>query len=128
MDNFNFLKSLVKSESSDVLYEIFKSLSNEGLEVYICINESYVLLTEDNVHENYDVLYVTEADYNFAKSLVENLGYKDNLAEIEVKRTMDSELDVAYDKYYKKRKWTYIEAVVIIILGIIFYLYKIFSI
>ena len=35
-----------------------------------------------------------------------------------------SELDIAREQFLRKRKWTYIETAVIIILAMLFYLFK----
>lgn len=130
MENkYSFLRKIAHSTSGDELEVVFKSLSNEGLEVYINEDKSgYKLVGSwddflDN-KTNDNTLYIAAADMDFAVSLlkVKQLDYLIPKA-IFIKDCY-SDKDKIMEAYYKKRKWTLIEVLVIVGIAIIFMLIK----
>ncbi|SDH40203.1 hypothetical protein SAMN05421493_101475 [Pseudobutyrivibrio sp. 49] len=127
MNDFGYLRTIISSDSSEVLQHAFKSLSNEGLEVYVQdLKNRFYLANENLVHKS-SVLLVPAADWDFAVEILTSVGLEKYLTECIIPEGAKSELDIAVEKYYKKRKWTYIEAGVIIVVALLYFLIKIFT-
>ena len=127
MNDFGYLRTILASESSEVLQHAFKSLSNEGLEVYVQDLKNGFHLANDNLVKKSSVLLVPAADWDFALEILSSIGLEDYLTDCEIPEGAKSELDIAVEKYYKKRKWTYIETGVIIVVALLYFLFKIFT-
>lgn len=124
MNDYSYLRTILTSDSIEVLVKAFKSLSNEGLEVYVAnSNKGFKLATEKSLKSG-DVLMVPAADWNFAEELLECIDLKEYVTNCEIPENAKSEVEIAQEKYFKKRKWTYIETAVIIVVVMIYYLFK----
>ena len=126
MINFDFLRTILYSDSSEVILQAYKSLSNEGLEVYVQDSSNSFKLADENGLSEVKLLMVPMADWSVGKDKLEAEGLSRYLTEPELPEGVKSELDKAREKYFKKRKWTYIETAVIIVVAMLYYFFKIF--
>ena len=69
---------------------------------------------------------VPAADWNFAVELLECVGFKEYITPCDIPDGAKTELERAQEKYFKKRKWTYIETAVIVIIAMIYYFIKVY--
>ena len=127
MNDFGYLRTILASDSSEVLQHAFKALSDEGLEVYVQDLKKRFLLADEHLINNSSVLLVPAADWDFAVEILTSVGLEKYLTECIIPEGAKSELDIAVEKYYKKRKWTYIEAGVIIVVALLYFIFKIFT-
>jgi hypothetical protein len=127
MNDFGYLRTIIASDSSEVICKAYKSLSNEGLEVYVPYKEKSFHLADDKLVNGCNLLFVPAADWDFAVEILTSVGLESCLTECIIPQGAKSELEIAKEKYYKKRKWTYIETGVIIVLALLYFLFKIFT-
>ncbi|WP_072914168.1 hypothetical protein [Pseudobutyrivibrio xylanivorans] len=127
MNDFGYLRMIISSDSSEVLQHAFKSLSNEGLEVYVQDLKNKFHLANESLVEKSTFLLIPAADWDFAVEILTSVGLEEYITECVIPEGAKSELDIAVEKYYKKRKWTYIEAGVIIVVALLYFLFKIFT-
>ena len=125
MNNFEFLRTILYSDSSEVILQAIKSLRNEGLEVYVKDSEKGFKLVEEQIDSDEDLLLVPAADWSVAKDILTGIGFEKYLTEPEVPAGVKSDLEEAKEKFFKKRKWTYIETAVIIVLAMLYYFFRI---
>lgn len=127
MNDFGYLRTIIASDSSEVIRKAYKSLSNEGLEVYVPFKEKSFHLADDKLLNSANQLYVPAADWDFAVEILTSVGLEKYLTECIIPEGAKSELEIAEEKYYKKRKWTYIETGVIIVVALLYFLFKIIT-
>ncbi|QFJ55548.1 hypothetical protein [Pseudobutyrivibrio xylanivorans] len=127
MNDFSYLRKILASDSSEVLQKAFKSLSNEGLEVYVQDFDKSFKVANEKLLKKAGFLLVPAADWDFAVEILGSIGLENYLTECEIPDGAKSEYDIAVEKYYKKRKWTYIETGVIIVVALMYFLFKIFT-
>ena len=126
MNKFDFLRTILYSDSSEVILQAYKSLSNEGLEVYVKDSLEGFKIADESTLSNVQTLMVPSADWIIGKAVIESAGLSQYLTEPEVPEGIKSDLEEAREKFFKKRKWTYIETAVIIVLAMLYYLFKTF--
>ncbi len=130
MDNkYSFLRKIAQSTSSDKLEVVFKSLSHEGLEVYMKEEKSVYKIVScwddflnDDIKDN--TLYIAAADMDFAISILKDQQLENLVPEDIFTADSYSDTDRIMEAYYKKRRWTLIEVLVIVGIAIIFMLIK----
>ncbi len=124
MSNFDYLRTILKSDNTDVLLKAFKSLSNEGLEVYVQnFDNTFHIANEKNIKKT-DCLLVPAADWDFAYEILSLSDMDSYLTECIKPDSVKTDVEIAREKFFKKRKWTYIETAVIIVIAMIYYFYK----
>ena len=126
MNNFDFLRTILYSDSSEVILQAYKSLSNEGLEVYVKDSLKGFKIADESSLSNVQTLMVPSADWIIGKAVIESTGLSQYLTEPAVPEGIKSDLEEAREKFFKKRKWTYIETAVIIVLAMLYYFFKVF--
>ena len=124
--NFEFLRKLIKFNSYDYALNVFKSLSNEGLELFVEKDDNdieFKLVVSDDDLINKSELYVAAADRLYAIEILKahNLTEGLYLEEIKIKNTQKKD---DFEKALRKRKWTMLEALVIIFFAAIFYILR----
>ena len=127
MNDFGYLRTILASDSSEVICKAYKSLSNEGLEVYVPFKEKSFHLADEMLLDACNLLLVPAADWDFAVEILKGIGPENYLTECKVPEGAKSELEIAKEKYYKKRKWTYIETGVIIVVALLYFIFKIIT-
>ncbi len=125
MNNFEFLRTILYSDSSEVILQAYKSLSNEGLEVYVEDSLNGFKLADESLLVEQQTLMVPLADWFVGKEILENAGLSDYVTEPEIPEGVQSEVEKAREQYFKKRKWTYIETAVIIVVAMLYYFFKV---
>ncbi len=126
---YSFLRKIAQSTSSDKLEVVFKSLSHEGLEVYMKEEKSgYKIVSCWDDFINNDIkdntLYIAAADMDFAISILKDQQLENLVPENIFTADSYSDTDRIMEAYYKKRRWTLIEVLVIVGIAIIFMLIK----
>lgn len=125
MNNFEFLRTILYSDSSEVILQAYKSLSNEGLEVYVKDSLNGFMLADESSLAEQQTLMVPLADWSVGKEILEKAGLSDYVTEPEIPEGVQSEVEKAREQYFKKRKWTYIETAVIIVVAMLYYFFKV---
>ncbi len=124
MNEFNYLRMILVSDSTEALLKAYKSLSNEGLEVYVKNNDKGIMLFNEKRIKPNDIILVPACDWEFALEILLSVGLGDYVTECEALEETKTDVEIARDKFYKKRKWTYIETAVIIVIAMLYYLFK----
>ena len=125
MMDYNFLRKILYSDSSEVILKAYKSLSNEGLEVYVKDSKTDFKMADDNL-EGVSLLMLTAADWDLGKRILTDEGLQEYITDCQVPEGAKSDADVVMEKYLKKQKWTYIQTAVIIVLAMIYFMFKTF--
>jgi hypothetical protein len=123
-NEFDFLRKIFSCENPEFVMLAFKSLSNEGLEVYMAEGDSYKLITTEELIGDAQELYVPASDWAFAKELLTKANLTEYITEYIIPENVKSELVKAEEMYFKRRKMFYIETAAIIVLILIYVLIK----
>lgn len=126
MNEYSFLRKILVSDSSEILLKAYKSLSNEGLEVYVKDLDNNIKLFNEKKMGTGNLLLVPASDWDFALEILISVGLEKYLTKCEPLPDGKSDLEVAQQEFLKKRKWTYIETAVIIIIAMLYYISKSF--
>lgn len=126
MNEYSFLRKILVSDSSEILLKAYKSLSNEGLEVYVKDLDNNIKLFNEKKMGTGNLLMVPASDWDFALEILISVGLEKYLTKCEPLTDGKSDLEVAQQEFLKKRKWTYIETAVIIIIAMLYYISKSF--
>jgi hypothetical protein len=125
MMDYNFLRKILYSDSSEVILKAYKSLSNEGLEVYVKDSKTDFKMADDNL-EGVSLLMLPAADWDLGKRILTDEGLQEYITDCQVPEGAKSDTDVVMEKYLKKQKWTYIQTAVIIVLAMVYFMFKTF--
>lgn len=131
---YSFVRKLVKDVPQTEASQICRTLMQSGIDVLHKRDEiyEYVSLEELDTKEAavlLQVLYVSAADLEYAKSLVKELGMEAFLcSEAEVNASMEmSEVEKAEAEFYRKHKQNQLFAGIIIVGVIVFMLFQVFG-
>lgn len=131
---YSFVRKLVKDVPQTEASQICRTLMQSGIDVLHKRDEiyEYVSLEELDTKEAavlLQVLYVSAADLEYAKSLVKELGMEAFLcSEAEVNAGMEmSEVEKAEAEFYRKHKQNQLFAGIIIVGVIVFMLFQVFG-
>lgn len=120
--DYKFIRKLIETEDTELQQRIYDTLWGDGLEVFVEAAEPGAFC---NMHAGetapHGALYTSAADRERAAELLQGLGLAGQITPKEccIPDTVLSELEIAEEKYQKKRKWLYIECAVIIVIAII---------
>ncbi len=123
-NEFDFLRKIFSCENPKFVMQAFKSLSNEGLEVYVADGDSYRLIKEECLSIDVTELFVPASDWAFSKELLTKADLTEYITEYIIPENVKTEILKAEEMYFKKRKMFYIEAIAIIVLMLIYVLIK----
>ena len=123
-NEFDFLRKIFSCENPEFVISAFKSLSDEGLEVYMAEGDSYKLITTEELIGDTQELYVPASDWAFAKELLTKANLTEYITEYIIPENVKSELVKAEEMYFKRRKMFYIETAAIVVLILIYVLIK----
>ena len=123
MNDFSYLRKILASDSSEVLQKAFKSLSNEGLEVYIEVSPGDFLIFREDLLSDSNELYVPAADWAFSKEILTKQGLSEYITEYVVPESIQAEIDKTEEILLKKRKTVYIETLVVFVLFVIYIIF-----
>ncbi|MBO5617283.1 hypothetical protein [Pseudobutyrivibrio sp.] len=122
-DKFDFLRKIFSSENPDLLLKAYKSLSNEGLEVYIEVSPGDFLIFREELISDSNELYVPAADWAFSKEILTKQGLSEYITEYVVPESIQAEIDKTEEILLKKRKTVYIETLVVFVLFVIYIIF-----
>ena len=123
--DYSFVRKLAKEAPKADADKIYQILTEKGIEVFAKSEEGYKhVAAEDFI--DFNDLYVSAADLEYAKMLVAEIGKKDVLCnEMEIDASMEkSEVEKAEEEFYRKHKQNQLFAGIIIIGVIIFMLFQ----
>lgn len=123
-NEFDFLRKIFSCENPEFVISAFKSLSDEGLEVYMADGDSYKLITNENLIGASKELFVPASDWAFSKELLTKANLTEYITEYIIPENVKSEMLKAEEMYYRKRKMLYIETAAIAVLLILYVLIK----
>ena len=122
-DKFDFLRKIFSCENSDLLLKAYKSLSNEGLEVYMEVNEGEFIVVTENTISDATTLYVPAADWSFSKDVLTKEGLSEYITEYVIPSHIQAEIDKTEEILLKKRKTVYIETLIVFVLFVIYIIF-----
>jgi len=122
-DKFDFLRKILACEHSDLLLKAYKSLSNEGREVYIEVNEGEFIVVSENTISDATTLYVPAADWSFSKDVLTKEGLSEYITEYVIPSHIQAEIDKTEEILLKKRKTVYIETLIVFVLFVIYIIF-----
>ena len=122
-DKFDFLRKIFSSENPDLLLKAYKSLSNEGLEVYIEVSPGDFLIFREDLLSDNNELYVPAADWAFSKEILTKQGLSEYITEYVIPSHLQAEIDKTEEILLKKGKTVYIETLIVFVLFVIYIIF-----
>lgn len=124
---YDFIRKLSKDVSETDVKNIYKALTENGIEVFMKQDNGYCNMTDENSISKAE-LYVSAADLNVARELVRAQGLGQYLcSEDEFNENVGkSEVEKAEEEFYRKHKQNQVFALVIIAGVIIFMIMQFF--
>lgn len=123
--DYSFIRKLMDTDSEEIQQNVRTALEEAGMEVFARGAETgtFVNLSGENGAKDGE-LFVSAADLEQSIEIVQTLGYGSLLAKESVLKEHKSELELAQEAYDKKRKWTYIECLVVVGIAVVILLLK----
>ena len=122
-DKFDYLRKIFSCDNPNLLFKAYKSLSNEGLEVYIEVNEGEFIVVSENTISDATTLYVPAADWSFSKDVLTKEGLSEYITEYVIPSHIQAEIDKTEEILLKKRKTVYIETLIVFVLFVIYIIF-----
>lgn len=122
---YGFLRQLTRELSEEQNSVMVAALLAEGMEVYgYTETEKYQLIDASSQVPD-GALYVTTADMEAARELLERLGYEEALCIVQPDVEPEDEVHAATQAYLRRRKSMYIQWGIIILVFIMYMIVKI---
>lgn len=113
--DYRFIRRLMDTDCVEIQQAVVTALEQAGIEVFVRGEEkgTFVNLLGEAAVKGGE-LFVSGADLEKSTEITEALGYGSLIAKEPVLQEMKSELEKAQEAYDKKRKWMYIECLVVV--------------
>lgn len=123
--DYRFIRQLLHIQTPEAEQAVCDALRNAGMEVFTKMGEecAFQNLPPERKAKDGDI-YVSAADLERAQEIVRELGYGDMLAANPIPGGIQSEVEKAEEAYYKKRKWLYVECLVIVAAAVVYLLFR----
>lgn len=125
--DYRFIRKLMDTDNVEIQQAAAMALGQAGIEVFVRGEEkgTFVNLSGEAAVEGGE-LFVSAADLEKGREIAEASGYGSLIAKEPVLEEMKSELEKAQEAYDKKRKWMYIECLVVVGIAVVVLLFKAF--
>ena len=125
--DYGFIRKLMDGDCGETQQTVVTALGEAGIEVFArgIKKGTFVNLSPEEAVKGGE-LFVSAADLEKSTEIVKALGYAGLLAKEPVLKEMKSELELAQEAYDKKRKWTYMECLVVVGIAVVILLFKTF--
>lgn len=123
--DYRFIRKLMDTDNVEIQQAAAMALGQAGIEVFVRGEEkgTFVNLSGEAAVEGGE-LFVSAADLEKGREIAEASGYGSLIAKEPVLEEMKSELEKAQEAYDKKRKWMYIECLVVVGIAVVILLFK----
>lgn len=123
--DYRFVRKLMDTDCAEIQQAVVAALGQAGIELFVRGEEkgTFVNLSGEVAVKDGE-LFVSAADLEKGREIAEALGYGSLLAKEPVLQEMKSELEKAQEAYDKKRKWMYIECLVVVGIAVVVLLFK----
>ncbi len=122
--NFEFIRMLVKEVPEEHLDTIMTSLTAANLEVYAkAEGGSYNNTAESSTCKDSNI-YVSAADLNHAKEIVEKLGFGSYICSPEESMVEKSELQKAEEEFFRKQKRQQLICLLLMAVAVVYWMIR----
>lgn len=128
--DYSFLRQLTTQISEEEQKQICIVLKENGMELYQKEGEEFSLITDDGDHTEKvtdGCLYISAADREAAVKYLQEAGLGSNISDSQMIPKSKNLVEEAEEEYMKRRRMRMIECLVVLVLAILYYLYKSFS-
>lgn len=126
-NDYSFLRQLTKQISQTECALVIASLQEKGIELYRKEEEGVSLILdgkEADEKKNDGQLYISAADREAAVQILQKAGLGSVISEEQMISRQKSLVEEAEEEYLKKRKIHRIECVAVLIIAVLYYLYR----